>query len=95
MNSSTPVSKTAELKAATEAVAAWMGTLNSSILSERKKPTPDVSKIQRLSDELVALRRVRNALDPDDEVAVKAMLKTYSAKLMPDLDRYKLTEQEH
>jgi hypothetical protein len=82
----TPVSRTAELEAATEAVAAWMGTLNTRIHNERKKPTPNETKIQRLSDELVALRRERNALDPDDEAAVKAMLKTYSEKLKPGVD---------
>lgn len=77
----TPVSRTAELEAATEAVAAWMGTLNTRLLNERKKPTPNETKIQRLNDELVALRRERNALNPDDDAAVKAMVKIYSAKL--------------
>lgn len=63
-----------------------MGTLNTRIHNERKKPNPNETKIQRLSDELVALRRERNALDPDDEAAVKAMLKTYSAKLKSGVD---------
>lgn len=69
--------KTALLETMSEAVAAAMGRLSTKILFEHEKPEPDLEYINKLREELFAIKDERDELDPRDEAAIEAMLEKY------------------
>lgn len=76
----TLIMKTAQLEAATEAVAAAMGGLSTKILLEEEKEFPNQQLIQEMESKMEEIQRERNSLDPDDEAAITALLKKYGTK---------------
>jgi hypothetical protein len=64
-----------------ECVAMAMGSLSTRILQESEKPNPDSELMNRLREELFAIKAERDALDPRNEESTEAMLKKYAPKL--------------
>lgn len=80
MKKRTLIMKTVLLETASEAVAAAMGELSTKMLFESEKADPDFQYIKSLRDKLFEIKNERNALDPNDESAIEALLKKYSKK---------------
>ena len=80
MKKRTLIMKTVLLETASEVVAAAMGELSTKILFESEKADPDFQYIKSLRDKLFEIKNERNALDPNDESAIEALLKKYSKK---------------
>ena len=80
MKKRTLIMKTVLLETASEVVAAAMGELSTKMLFESEKADPDFQYIKSLRDKLFEIKNERNALDPNDESAIEALLKKYSKK---------------
>lgn len=80
MKSKTLIMKTAELEAATEAMAAAMGLLSTQIVQQEEMECPDWRLIQEIETKMEELQRERNNLDPDDGQAISAVLHKYRPK---------------
>ena len=80
MKKRTLIMKTVLLETASEVVATAMGELSTKMLFESEKADPDFQYIKSLRDKLFEIKNERNALDPNDESAIEALLKKYSKK---------------
>lgn len=80
MTTKTLIMKTAQLEAATEAVAAALGGISSQIMQEEEKESPDLDLIKEMESKMDAIQRERNALDPDDAAQIQSLLNKYGKK---------------
>lgn len=80
MTTKTLIMKTAQLEAATEAVAAALGGISSQIMQEEEKESPDLDLIKEMESKMDAIQRERNELDPDDAAQIQSLLNKYGKK---------------